>query len=77
MKRYKKAAVIIPVDHRIKQGTDRHKQRTDVQIPKITPSLSTIKLRKDNERLIQYCEILEDGPFKIKKFFKSLLSQFK
>ncbi|WP_339216993.1 hypothetical protein [Ornithinibacillus sp. FSL M8-0202] len=45
-------------------------KRATVKIPKITPSHSYIKLKKDNERVIQLLENLERGPFGIWTWFR-------
>lgn len=45
-------------------------KRVTVVPPKITPSSSRIKLRRDNERIIKRLEELEGWPFRIKKYFK-------
>lgn len=43
--------------------TEMKYKRATVKIPTISDSHATIKLRKDNERLIRHIERLENGPF--------------
>lgn len=44
-------------------------KRATVTIPTITPSNFTVQLRKKNKQLIKDLERLENGPFRMKKWF--------
>lgn len=56
-------------------------KRANLKLPPIPDSNSTIKLRKDNERLIQRLEYLErleeNGPFGLKRLIKCICGRNK